>query len=667
MSLPLARLVGALCAALMIGACATVQAAETAALPPVEHFFANARFSRPTLSPDGKLLAVITGTATRRDALHVIELGSNKVHSAAAYGDADIGQFQWVNNKRLAFNTADRTLAQGEVEDGPGLFAVNFDGSGMRQLAQRYWNEVQGGTLARVTLLPPNVRLNGDPGKQDSDWVYVTNSVFEKDTLVQNELMLVDTTTGRSRRMNGPGNVMDWLLDADGEPRVATSLKDKNAIIYWRQPGSTEWKQLSSTNAYVGGEGGFTPMAISADGTLYVDARRGDKSALYTFNPVTGKLADEPIIETAGYDFNGSVVMSKGVVQGFRYQTDAIGVHWLDAGRKAVQEEVDAKLTGTVNIVEFPRRAEAPWVLVSSYSDKLPLTYLLYNTQTKTFNPVGSSFPEIKGEQMGRQELVSYKSRDGMTIPALLTLPKGQKTNLPLVVLVHGGPYVDGNSWGWDSESQFLASRGYAVLEPSFRGTTGLGYKHFRAGWKQWGLGMQDDIDEGARWAIGKGIADGKRVCIAGASYGGYAALMGLLKSPDLYKCGINWVGVTDIALLHQRHWFLESDTSDAYRKYGMPELVGDLVKDAEQIKATSPLVHAAKIRQPLLMAYGGADKRVPLNHGTEFYNAVKVSNPNVEFKVYSNEGHGFALPENRIDFYKRMERFLERHIGQAK
>lgn len=665
MPLPLSRLLGALSATLMIGACAVVQAADTAALPPVEHFFANARFSQPTLSPNGKLLAVITGTPTRRDALHVIDLATSKVYSAAAYSDADIGQFQWVNDKRLIYNTADRTLAQGEVEDGPGLFAVNFDGSGMRQLAQRYWGEVLGGMLARVPLLPPNVSLSDDPGKQDSDSVYVINRVYEGDSLSQRELILVDTLTGRARRMAGPRNTMDWLLDAEGEPRVAFSLKDKDALIYWRPPGTTEWKQLTSTNAYTGGEGSFTPLDITADGTLYVKTRKGDKSALYTFNPATGKLADEPLIETAGYDFNGHVVMNKGVVQGYRFTTDAEGVHWVNPARKAVQEAVDAKLTGTINSVYFPTRPEAPWVLVASYSDKLPRTYLLYNTETKAFNPVGSSYPEIKPEQMGRQEMVSYKSRDGMTIPALLTLPKGQRTNLPLVVLVHGGPYVNGASWGWDSESQFLASRGYAVLEPSFRGTTGLGYAHYRAGWRQWGLGMQDDIDEGARWAIGKGIADGKRVCIAGASYGGYAALMGLIKSPELYKCGINWVGVTDISLLHKRHWFLESDMSDAYRKHGLPELVGDLVKDAEQIKATSPLMQASKIKQPLLLAYGGADKRVPLNHGTEFYNAVKVTNPNVEWVTYPNEGHGFALPENRIDFYKRVERFLERNIGK--
>ncbi|RLM51473.1 S9 family peptidase, partial [Halobellus sp. Atlit-31R] len=186
-------------------------------------------------------------------------------------------------------------------------------------------------------------------------------------------------------------------------------------------------------------------------------------------------------------------------------------------------------------------------------------------------NPIGSSREGIDPARMGRQDPVRYKARDGREIPALLTVPPGGGKNLPLVVLVHGGPFVRGNSWGWDAKTQFLASRGYAVLEPEFRGSAGFGTRHFKAGFKQWGLAMQDDLADGVRWAVGKGIADGARVCIAGASYGGYATLMGLVKDPDLYKCGINWVGVTDINLLYNGGWTFTNDTSDEYKAYGMP------------------------------------------------------------------------------------------------
>ena len=280
---------------------------------------------------------------------------------------------------------------------------------------------------------------------------------------------------------------------------------------------------------------------------------------------------------------------------------------------------------------------------------------------------VGHSYPKIDPRRMATQKDVRYKARDGLSIPAMLTLPQGgAHKNLPLVVLVHGGPYVRGTQWGWNPETQFLASRGYAVLEPEFRGSTGYGRKHFRAGWKQWGLAMQDDIADGAKWAIAEGYADPKRICIAGASYGGYATLMGLVNDPGLFKCGIDWLGVTDIKLLYSGHWWYSSDMSNTWKQYGFPDLIGDPVKDAAQFKATSPIEQAARITQPLLLAYGGADKRVPLNHGKEFYAAVKRTNPDVEWVVYDEEGHGWRVPKNRIDFWTRVEKFLDRNIGKA-
>jgi dipeptidyl aminopeptidase/acylaminoacyl peptidase len=226
---------------------------------------------------------------------------------------------------------------------------------------------------------------------------------------------------------------------------------------------------------------------------------------------------------------------------------------------------------------------------------------------------------------------------------------------------------VRGGQWGWHPQAQFLASRGYAVLEPEYRGSTGYGFRHYRAGWKQWGRAMQDDIADGATWAIAEGIVDPRRICIAGASYGGYAALMGLINDPALYKCGINWVGVTDIKLLATGHWSFTSDMSDTYKQYGMPELVGDLVADAAQLTATSPLAQAARIKQPLLLAYGAADRRVPLYHGTQFYEAVKRTNADVEWVVYADEGHGWTVPKNRIDFWSRVEKFLDKNIGSGR
>jgi len=243
-------------------------------------------------------------------------------------------------------------------------------------------------------------------------------------------------------------------------------------------------------------------------------------------------------------------------------------------------------------------------------------------------------------------------------------LPPGYKKGqqYPMVVLVHGGPWVRGASVMWAADPQFLATRGYVVVEPEFRSSVGYGDALFRAGFKQWGLAMQDDVADAARWAIAQGYADPKRICIAGASYGGYATLMGLIRDPDLFRCGVEWVGVTDIELMYTIAW---SDASDQWRDYGMPVLVGDREKDAEQLRNTSPLQLAAKIKQPLLMAYGGADRRVPIDHGRKLHSALSGSNPNVEWVVYPDEGHGWLLEKNRFDFYGRVERFLAKYLKE--
>ena len=332
---------------------------------------------------------------------------------------------------------------------------------------------------------------------------------------------------------------------------------------------------------------------------------------------------------------------------------------------KATQAAIDALLPDTVNLVSVAARAELPLLLVASYSDRQPYKFSLFNSATGKLSEVGQAYPSIKPAEMAGQEIVRVMARDKLMVPAWLTLPNGARRKaLPMVVLVHGGPYVRGSEWGWNAQAQFLASRGYAVIQPEFRGSTGFGARHYMAGWKQWGLAMQNDIADVTRWAIKEGIADPKRICIAGASYGGYATLMGLVNDPDLYQCGVNWVGVTDIKLLYSGHWSFKSDMTDSLRQYSMPALVGDPVKDAERFTATSPLAQAARIKQPLLLAYGAVDTRVPLYHGRMFHDAVKAHNPNVDMVVYDEEAHGWTLPKNQIDFWSRVEKFLAKNIG---
>ena len=197
-------------------------------------------------------------------------------------------------------------------------------------------------------------------------------------------------------------------------------------------------------------------------------------------------------------------------------------------------------------------------------------------------------------------------------------------------------------------------------MQPEFRGTMGLGLTHQQAGWKQWGKGMQTDLADATRWAIAQGIANPKRIAIAGSSYGGYATLMGLVRSAELFRCGVAWVGVTDLDMLYTVNW---SDISGNFKKYGLPQLLGDRVQDAADLKSNSPLTHASAITQPLLLAYGDADQRVPIVHGNRFKRAVQANNSNVEWIVYEKEGHGWRMPANQLDFWNRTARFLDKHL----
>jgi dipeptidyl aminopeptidase/acylaminoacyl peptidase len=663
---------------LLLLACAVCHSALAAdvapgagkAPPPIADFFGNPEFTGAILSPSGKYLAVRVGGKEKRDRLAVVELGANTVKVVGNFSDADIGEFQWVNDNRLAFTAADRDLAQGDLRYAPGLYAINRDGSGFRQLAMRngtpFITSSQGGLPPRE-LLPWHTYMLNQRGPQDSDYMYVLDkSISGPGQLNYVNLERLNTVTGRiASSVPRPGDSMSWMLDNKGEPRLTETRKDSVTSIYYRDPANNEWRKLIGFDTFAGGKGSFSPLAFGPDGTLYVVTRKqSDTSAIHTYDLVSNTISDKPLVSLQGFDFSGRLIMDQNKLLGVRYLTDAQGTEWFDPAMKAMQADIDAKLPNTVNLLTPPSRPEAPWVLVTAFADIWPSRTLLYNRDTRALTAIGATHPAINPNQMAPKSLVRYKARDGLDIPAWLTLPRGPGKNLPMVVLVHGGPYVRGGRWDWDADAQFLASRGYAVLEPEFRGSTGYGYAHFRAGWKQWGLKMQDDIADGTRWAIAQGVADAKRVCIAGASYGGYATLMGLINDPDLYKCGVEWAGVTDINLLRDGSWFYVSDLSDAWKQYGMPQLVGDPVQDAEQLKATSPLLQAARIRQPLLLAYGGSDMRVPLPHGTRFYKAIKETNPNVEWIEYPEEGHGWALPKNRIDFWGRVEKFLDKNIG---
>lgn len=650
--------------------CCTPLPALAQAPVPIATFFQRPAFNNAVLSPNGKNLATRVVDKNGHEVLAVIDLSTHAATIAAGYAAEDIGQFQWVSDERLAYTLNDKNLAQGETWDAPGLFAVNRDGSHVVQLAERNRYFLKEASHIQKNIQPWHTYLM-PPGAQDSEYVYVTSNVYQFNgngkTVDYVNLLRLNTLTGVAQTVPRPGKTYAWLLDHKGMPRLAMSLDGAMATIHYLDPGTDKWRALATFDAYVGSKDGFMPLGFGTDGTLYVTMRtQGDTASLHRFNFATGKVDPEPLMAAPGYDFDGALIRNRGKLLGARIVTEARADVWFDAGMQSLQTAIDKALPGTTNLITVAADPAAPNVLIESYSDKVPSRYALFNKKTGELGPIGASYPGIDSTKMGSQKMVSYKARDGLTIPALLTLPAGSTgKHLPMVVLVHGGPWVRGATWQWDPETQFLASRGYAVLEPHFRGSEGLGYKHFAASFKQWGLAMQNDIADGTRWAAAQGIADASRVCIAGASYGGYAVLMGLVNDPALYKCGVDWVGVTDINLMYNDTWLSESDASEDWKKYGMPRMIGDQVADAAQLKATSPIEQAARITQPLLLAYGGADRRVPMAQGRLFYDKVRKTNTHVQWIEYSKEGHGWYLPETQIDFWSKVETFLNANIGK--
>jgi len=472
----------------------------------------------------------------------------------------------------------------------------------------------------------------------------------------------LNTETGNLVRADVPIGVDRVVIDAGGTPRVATIQTDGVNHMLYKDPQAGTWREVGAW-PYNSADN-VSPVLVTRSGQLYVSTYNGrDTVGLYRFDVATGKLDPEPVVGLKQFDFSGSLILGpdRDSLLGVRYETSEEITTWLDEGMKAVQQRIDKLLPSTINDLYLASEAVSDAVVVRSFSDTEPGFWQLYHRSTGKLTPLGTSMPGINPLQMADTSFLRFKARDGRDIPAYLTLPKGARKNLPMVVLVHGGPWVRGAHLDWKREVQFLATRGYAVLQPEFRGSQGYGRDHFTASWKQWGQAMQDDVADATRWAIGQGVADAKRICIGGASYGGYATLMGLIRNPELFRCGFEWVGVTDINLLYDLRF---TNTSDEAKIYGLPVLIGDQTGDAAMLKAVSPLENASKITQPLLLAYGGMDRTVPIEHGKKFYEAVKQTNPRVEWIEYPREGHGWRYERTALDFWSRVDSFLVQNLG---
>ncbi|WP_193316920.1 alpha/beta hydrolase family protein [Janthinobacterium sp. FT14W] len=653
----------------------TAAASTTASVPSgigAAVFFDEDHISKVELSPDGRAVAILLMGDNQRRRLAVLDVASQEVKIVANFSDRDIGNVAWVHANRLVFDTNDTHAADGQRKYAPGMFVVDRDGRNYRQLASMDGTADDPRFASRK--LPASVFLLEQPGAQDSDTIYVRKAAVLKERnentaeVGQFDLLRLDTTTQQWEKVAPPAKgVRHWMLDQQGKPRLATAVEGRRKTFYYLEQDERRWRAIASQDLHDSGPDTITPVEFGPDGTLYVSSRNGsDKRALYAFDLAASRVAGKPLVTLAGYDFAGGILTDQQRLLGVYYTNDATTTEWFDAEWKAVQQDIDKQLPATINLIAMNARGDSQQLIVTAYSDRQPSAFLLYNKQTRQLQKIGDARPAIDARHMAQTDLMTYRARDGLDIPAWLTLPKGGGKKLPLALLVRSAPAERGSLWYWMSERQFLASRGYAVLQPEFRGSGGRGDQFLRAGWKQWGLAMQDDLADGARWAIAQGIADPQRICIVGGgAYGGYAALMGLIKNGDLFRCGVSWSGITDLPQMYTQHWSVGHRLGEEARQYVMPQRIGDPVHDAAQLKASSPMYQAEKLTQPLLLAYGGAGHNVPPYQGTQLRDKLKLSNSRLEWQLYADEGDHWDLAATRVDFWQRVEKFLDRNIGK--
>jgi dipeptidyl aminopeptidase/acylaminoacyl peptidase len=626
--------------------------------PPLRDFFRTSSLTNVTYSPDGKYIAGLRDYRGRIN-ITVVDLATRKALIVTSFTDGDVAWVRWVNNQRLLFSMYDRQRGGGD-QVGGGLFVIDRDASDYRALSDR------SGLTEGKRLMPAStsfhawVRDNG----QRTDEIIVEVPSMQGVGKFSSNLFRLNTSNGRSTllTLGGPTDVRSWVVDVDHIVRAAVSVREGVTRVHLRDSEQAPWRVIFE----FGPEdvsGSVTPLAFDGAGQLYVSAYAGaDNAAIYLYDNKTGRVVPDAVAAVKGYDLNGGLRFSADGQRliGINYEADRDGTYWIDEGIAKWQAQVDKALPDRVNRLQMPQDTAAAPILVSSYSDRDPGRYYLFDPRRGTLESITQSRPWINVDQMRPTQFYRYAARDGLSIPAQLTLPEGSG-KFPLIVLHYGGPWVRPIDWSWDPVVQFLVSRGYAVFMPAPRASTGFGAKLFKAGWKQWGLGMQDDVTDGVQDLIKRGVVDAKRVCLAGASYGGYLTMMGLAKEPELFRCGINWVGVTDPSFMFTVTW-TDFNRVDSGR-YDLPLLIGDPDKDAAQFKRTSPVARAAEIKQPVLMAYGALDDRVPLINGEKMLAALKPHNKNVEWIVYPDEGHGWLKESNNIDFWTRVEKFLATHL----
>lgn len=604
---------------------------------PLEDFFRNSERTGYQLSPDGSYISYM---APYKDRLNVFvrRVDETDEHAIRITNETErsVAGYMWADNQRLLY------MKDTAGDENYQLYGVHRDGSD-----DRAYTAFDG---VRTSLIDD---LEEQPG-------VVMIGMNKRNPEVFDPYRLNIETGELTLLAENPGNIQGWMTDHDGRLRVATAIVDGvNTQILYRDTEDEPFKPVLTTNFRdVVSFMEFTPdnKEVYAATNLH-----RDKTILVRMDPATCEEL-EVLYENERYDI-ASISYSrkrKKLLSVYCTGHKEPVRHYFDAEEEQLRQRVKAHFPNQRYGIADTDKAEENYLIYVG-GDRTRGSYWHYNALTDEAKKIADLAPWIKSDEMNAMHPVCYTTRDGLQIEAYLTLPDGLTPDtakqLPVVVNPHGGPWAR-DCWGYSSEVQFLSNRGYAVFQMNFRGSTGYGRHFLEASYKQWGLKMQDDITDGVKWLIEQGIANPNRIAIYGGSYGGYATLAGLTFTPDLYACGIDYVGVSNLFTFMQTippYWrpMLEM----MYEQVGHPE------HDADQLAATSPALHADKIKVPLFVAQGANDPRVNKAESDQMVEALRQRGVVVEYMVKDNEGHGFHNQENRFDFYRAMERFLKAHL----
>lgn len=639
----------------------------------VEEFVRPPAYANPTLSRSGKYFAVTVPINGRMN-LAVVDLETRKGVALTNFRDYDVIGVDWVGDERLLFTLGQFNSPTGPGRfDGGGLFMVSRDGKESRRLFStvrdlRSQNQFVYRYLSFARAIP-----------NSEDEVIAVGNLRDAESL---DVYRLNVVSGRTTLLteDRPARTIRWILDRNRVPRVAIShVKDTlTYVVHYRRDERSPFEELLRYEE--ARPGAFVPLYFEADNkTLLVATNAGRETmAIYRYDPDARKRLDL-IAEHPKFDMGAAADGSRGVggvvtdpitdeVVGYSVEGEKPEVVWLTESMSRLQRMVDGALPNTHNTI---RRTRGDLYLVTAYSDRQPAAWYLLDERKKTLEDLFSSRPWLTPDRLVDMRPFYLKTRDGLEILSYYFLPADYKPGqkLPTVVHVHGGPMVRADYWGRFTfgvrEAQLLASRGYAVVLPNFRITPGLGNRTYFAGFGAFGRQMLEDHEDAARWAVAQGFADPERICISGASYGGYATLMSLARFPKTFKCGVAGLVVSDVELL------LTSPAGDIpFSTEGVEfwkRIIG-AARVSDIPREISPVNLADRIKQPVLFYAGADDIRTPLEQTTRMVRALeRAGNPPKAVIIKPEEGHGYGRIENNVDLYNQILRFLDETIGSKR